>query len=1015
MKFVPLYIRSEYSMLQSTCSIDKLVKTAKEYGYHSLAITDEGTMHGTIKFYKACLKEGIKPIIGLKIPYTLNGVVSSILLYATNTSGYRNLMRLSSRYKTTNQPIDIEDLRKLSLGLIAITPGNESVVYAYLKNNNINELKQHLLILQSVYNNYLYVGITQTTLSDKQAIDYYVSSLSFPNIKLIALQPVFFINPFDEEAYQVLKSIKNNAVLTPLQESEVNSYLYTESEIEFIFSKYPHLLEETIKVSNLCDLTIEFGHLELPKYDSDIDADKYLLELSLAGLTKRFKSMHNPDVNKYYKRLEEEYKTITKMGFADYFLIVWDYVKYAKQNGIYVGPGRGSAGASLIAYCLGITDVDPLKYNLLFERFLNSERITMPDIDIDFPDDERDRVIEYVGKKYGNSKVAHIATFGTFQIKLAINDCARVFKLDDTRLKQLYKHLNNELKNEKHSSLSLEEVVKNSKVLTQLIDEYDDIARVVNNAIKIQGLPRNTSTHAAGIIITKYNLVNYTPLDTGLDGIYQTQYEASDLESLGLLKMDFLGLKNLTNISKTINLIKQDNPDFVMPKDEFDKNIFNMLAEGDVVGVFQLESGGMKNVIKQLKTSSLDDIISALALYRPGPMEIIPTFIKRKFGEESVSYPHQDLKDILKETYGTIVYQEQIMQIAVKFAGYTLGRADILRRAVSKKNKETLEKERISFVSSSSKLGYKKEVAEEIYNYIVKFADYGFNKAHSVAYAKLAYQTAYLKYYYPAYYMSTLMTSFIGSNNDIAIYHKEALRKNIKIYSPSINKSTNEFICYNGGILFPLTIIKGVGEIKTKEIIKERSNGEFKSFKDFIERCKDIIPLSIIENIIYSGALDEFKLSKKTMIDNAKLHIDLLDYQEIPGIIGVNYTDEEYAYGVLLEKEKEILGLNIKYNFFLQYASIYKSKNLVYIKDAVLNMPIKTLGIIQSIREITTKNNEVMAFAQLEDNISKIDLTIFPRVYNRLSNLVNGSIVIVYGNVGMRNQLQIVVDDIIII
>ena len=1014
MEFVPLYVLSEYSMLQSTCSIEKLVSYAKEYGYKSLAVTDEGVMHGTIKFYNACKKAGIKPVIGLKVPYNLNGVISNILLYAMDISGYRNLMRISSRYKTSNSPIDLEDLRKCSLGVLAVTPGNDSIIYNYLRSNNQIKIKEHLSLLNSVFNN-LYVGISLSTINDRNNLDNYYQNLNSIGAKMVAIQPVYYLTPDDLDAYIVLRSISNNGNLVNITESEANSYLYLSSEIEYLFNKYPELINNSKVISDKCDVEIEFVKFQLPKYSDEIDADKYLYELSILGLKKRLKQLPKVNTNIYIERLKKEYETIAKMGFADYFLIVWDYVKYAKKNNIYVGPGRGSAGASLIAYCLGITDVDPIKYNLLFERFLNEERVTMPDIDIDFPDDERDKVIEYVGKRYGASRVAHIGTFGTFQVKLAINDTARVYKTKDTHLKQILKILNAELENYKIHQPSLYDIIEKSDQLKQLMDEYEEINKVLNVACKLQGLPRNVSTHAAGIIITKYPLVNYTALDNGLDGIYQTQFEASDLESLGLLKMDFLGLKNLTNISKTIELIKLDNPEFSLPKDENDKEVFKMLASGDVVGVFQLESAGMSKVIKELNTSSLDDIISALALYRPGPMDIIPTFIKRKFGKESVTYPHEDLHLILKDTYGTIVYQEQIMQIAVKFAGYSLGRADILRRAVSKKKKEVLEQERISFVKSSINKGYDRSVAEEIYDYIVKFADYGFNKAHSVAYAKLSYQTAYLKCHYPTYYMSTLMSTFIGSNNDIVSYYKEALRKNIGVIGPSINESLNYFASVDNKILFPLTIIKGLGEVKAKEIMEERLKGKFESFKDFLIRTKDIIPFSLINNIIYSGALDSFKLTKKAMIESAKLHIDLVDYEDIPGMKGVTYTDEEYPYGILLEKEKEVLGLNIKYNFFKQYAHIYQTKHLAYIKDAKENMQIRTLGILSNIREIKTKKDELMAFALIEDNMNEIELTIFPRVYNRYPNLTIGSIVIITGVVTKRNNLQIVVDDIQII
>lgn len=1009
--FTPLYVRSEYSLLQSSCHLDELIALAKEYGYNNLAITDEGVLHGAIKFYQACKKNQINPIIGLKIPYVINGKTSQLLLYALGQTGYHNLMRISSKYKITGNPIDILDLKNFSLGIAAITSGNESICYNFIKNKDIENLKQHYSILSSVFD-LTYLGISLTTKEDKELFDSYYNIFNSITNKLVALTPVFYLRKDDLCAYQVLKSILNNGNLVNVTESEEHSYLLNEDEINELFFKHPDLIINTNNFASKCKLEIEFNHLQLPKFQDGISANQYLLELCIAGLNKRLKTLNNVNRKVYEDRLKYEYQTICDMGFADYFLIVWDYVKYAKNNKIYVGPGRGSAGASLVAYCLGITEIDPIKYNLLFERFLNKERITMPDIDIDFPDDLRDKVIKYVGKKYGASRVAHIATFGTFQIRLAINDCARVYKLSDTKQKQIIKQLNAEIKNFYHNQSSLKDIVETNDVLKQMMDEYDDIKKVLSAAMKIQGLPRNVSTHAAGIIVTKYNLLNYTPLDNGLDDIYQTQYEASDLEALGLLKMDFLGLKNLTNISDTIDLIRKDNPNFVLPKDEDDKETYRMLAAGDVIGVFQLESEGMKKVIMNLKTSSLEDIISALALYRPGPMEMIPHFIARKFGQEEVVYPHPDLKPILKETYGTIVYQEQIMLIACKFAGYSLGKADVLRRAVSKKKKDVLERERELFVSSSMKKGYSLKTANDVYDYIVKFANYGFNKAHSVAYAKVAYITAYLKCHFPTYYFSTLMTSFLGSESDILLYSKEALKKKIPLLSPNINLSQSYFLSYKGSIIFPLTIIKGLGEVKTKELIEERNKKEFSSFKDFIIRTKNLLPISVVYNIIYSGALDDFKITKKAMIENAKLHIEMLDYENMPGIKPINYTNEEYSYGELLEKEKEVLGINIKYNFFLKYTSLYKTKNLKHIGDAIVDSYIKTLGIIKDIKVIQTKNKDDMAFATLEDDVNKIELTLFPRIYNQFLNIKNGMIIIVSGNVSMRNQLQIVVEDI---
>ena len=1006
--YVPLYFKSEYSMLHSACKLSPSISLAKEYGFKSIAITDLNVMHGALKFYKECKKNDIKPIIGLHLDYTYNEQTSSVLLYATNMFGYKNLMKLSSQAKISNKPVDFDFLSKCSMGLILVVPTFENIIGKYLKNQLYKEAYNHLALLQTSFTN-IYLGVTMLTKEDKEMFVQTYNFAQNKNIDVVDVTPISFLNIDDSDVYQTLLSIASGGSLVNLTDRQFQEYMHSQEDMELFYSKYPEVLENTTKIANKCLVELEFSGYQLPKYSNEIDASLYLKELCYKGLKKRLIQNNVQNINVYEQRLLYELETIKQMGFSDYFLIVWDYVKFAKKSGIYVGPGRGSAAASLVSYTLGITDMDPIYYGLLFERFLNKERITMPDIDIDFPDDARDKVIEYVGKKYGENKVAHIATFGTFKIKLAIRDTARVLKTNENSLKQVLKVIDKTNKN------SLSEIVDSSDELLRLMNDYEDIDKLLTIATKIEGLPRNTSTHAAGIVMTSYDLVNYTALDNGLDGIYQTQFEASDLEDLGLLKMDFLGLKNLTNISKTIELIKLDNPDFIMPKEENDPQVFKMLATGDVVGVFQLESAGMSQVIMDLKTSSLDDIISALALYRPGPMDIIPTFVKRKFGLEQITYPHEDVYEILKETYGTIVYQEQIMQIAVKFAGYSLGRADILRRAVSKKKKEVLEQERISFVSSSVNKGYSKEVAEKIYDYIVKFADYGFNKAHSVAYAKLSYQTAYLKCYYPTYYMSTLMTTFIGSSNDIQAYYKEALKKNIGVLGPRINESLNYFISVDNKILFPLTIIKGLGEVKVKEIIEERLKGKFTSFKDFLVRTKDIIPFSLMNNIIYSGALDEFKLTKKAMIESAKLQLDLMDYADIPGMKQVTYTDEEYPYGTLLEKEKEVIGLNIKYNFFRQYAHIYKSKNLMYIKDIKENMQVRTLGILSSMRIIKTKKDEDMAFAVLEDNMSSIELTLFPNVFNRYQDLRTGVIVIITGTVQMRSKLQIVVNDIQII
>lgn len=1008
--FQYLYVQTEYSILQSACKIKPLIEKLKEQQLHSCAIVDEGTMYGTIKFYQECNKNNIKPVIGLKVKYHYNDKTNSLVLLAINNFGYQNLMKISSRLQLTNNNIDFEYLQKTTMGLIAILPYEESLVQKYLERNDAKNAIQTLELLREIYSDF-YIGLGIKSITNSNFIDNYFKLLKNYNYQFVALPKVSFINESDYDAYTTLKAIKNNGVFVEGIENDKNNYLHDVKSVETIYYNHHDMLENTSKIANMCNVQIEFGKYQLPLYESGLDSFAYLKELCSIGLEKRMQNFeYSYDKRKYYDRLNYELNVINEMGFSDYFLIVYDYVKYAKKNNIFVGPGRGSAPASLVAYSLGITEIDPLYYNLLFERFLNKERLSMPDIDIDFPDDRRDEVIRYVGKKYGKNRVAHILTFGTFKIRQAINDCARVFKLNDVKTKEIYKHLQAVNTYKVYDNPSLKTLIEASNDLQLLMNNYEDINKVLTIACKIQDIPRNISTHAAGIVITKFDLVNYTPLDEGLDEIYQTQYEAKDLEALGLLKMDFLGLKNLTNIAKTIELIRKDIPDFTLPKNENDYDTYKMMREGDLTGVFQLESAGMRKVIMQLKTSTFDDITHALALYRPGPMDIIPSFIRRKFNEEKVEYPHKDLEPILKETYGMIVYQDQIMLIACKFAGYTLGRADILRRAVSKKKKEVLEQERINFVESSVNRGYSSDTANMIYDYIVKFADYGFNKAHSVAYAKIAYLTAYLKCHYFAYYMSTLMTSFMGSSSEMLEYTKEATKKNVEVLNPNIKLSTDEFEVINGKIYFPLSIIKGLGEIKTKQCIEERTKAKFKDYEDFVERTKDFLAISLLENIIYSGALDDFGLTKKAMIENLKTIIDRSNYGFIKDMIKTDYTDEEFSYGILQEKELEVIGINIKYNFYQQFASFYSKYNLVKIANLSENKEARTIGTVKRVRETKTKNNETMAFVEITDDTSNIEIVLFPMIYQQIGKLQNGMILMISGKTQKRMTLQIIVD-----
>ncbi len=1005
MELVNLFVKSEYSMLDSTCAISRLVEKAKQQGVKTLAITDDGVMHGAIKFYSACLEKNIKPIIGLKVKYRFNDIESSILLYAMNNIGYQNLMKISSRIKVQNGYVEIEYLQKVSLGIIAVTCGR----YNFIFNNfetNYHFSVEHLNLLKNTFS-FLYLGISKDTLIEKEKYDKFKQFAEKMNVKRVALHEIAAINKEELIALDVLKMIRNQRYTS----DNVDYSFLSNNELTKLFSDDQEALKNTLDFERMCSIHIQFGEYITPRYDANIDSQGYLMALCQKGLYKRLKDSKITNVKlieRYNKRLNYELQVIHKMGFDDYFLIVWDYVKFAKKEDIYVGPGRGSAPASLVSYCLGITDVDPITNQLLFERFLNVERATMPDIDIDFPDDRRDEVIKYVGKRYGKERVAHIVTFGCFASRSAIRDVAKVLKLNEVRLKEILKCIG------KDSYRSLKEIYSENEKLKELCASYEDIGKVVKIAKMIEGLPRNTSTHAAGIVMTKDELVNYTPLDLGLNDIYQTQYEASDLEKLGLLKNDFLGLRNLTIIKNCIDLIKKDDSNFKIPKIYNDEETFKMLARGDTMGVFQLESAGIRKVLRELKVSSFEDITSAIALYRPGPMDIIPTFIKRKFKEEVVTYPHPDLEPILKNTYGTIVYQDQIMLIAWRFAGYTLGEADILRRAVSKKKKEVLEAERINFVNSSIKQGYTKEVAEEIYDYIVKFANYGFNKAHSVAYAVVAYETAYLKTHYPEYFFSTLMSSVIGSDSMMNEYISEARKRNINVLPPMVNYSGIIFESKNHQIIYPLIGITGLGAVKTQEIIEERQKGLFKDFEDFVVRTKNIISPTIVENIIYSGALDSFGLTKKAMVNNYKNILSKTQYAFINQLelLAIDYDIDEYPYGYLLEKEKEILGLNIKYNFMFEYEHLYQNSNIQKIIDAK-NMPYaKILGVVKKIKESKTKKDEVMAFCTVYDDSDTIEVTIFPNQYEKLNNLSIGQVFEITGKIEKRkNQLQLIVDN----
>jgi len=1009
-----LYTQTEYSMLESSLKIDGLVSVASQANYKALAITDNHNMHGVIKFYEACKKYGIHPIIGLKIRYEYEGEDSWLLLYAMDNRGYLNLMKIASRGKVMKTAIDLEFLRKTSRGILAVIPSEENrIVEAIFRGREVDALT-HFRHLEHVFD-LLYLGIAMQSENEIRFFDALNLFCDTNALRKVGINKTSFLDVEDIVVFKALQIIEGKKAMEDATLKEKNSYFLDVEEAMFRFSSHPELLEASEDIAKMCDVKLDFATYHLPKYplEEGASSDYYLQELCKMGLNKRLlgKTLR---IDEYKNRLLYELGVIKEMGFSDYFLIVWDFIKYAKNNKILVGPGRGSAPASLVSYSLGITDVDPIEHELLFERFLNPERITMPDIDLDFPDDQRETVIKYVGNKYGKNRVSHIVTFGTFAARSSIRDMARVFKLEDHKLNEILKLVPNT-----SVGKPLKEIVEESREFKQLIEENTDIRHVIEIAIKLEGLPRHTSTHAAGIIITKDDMVNYTPVDEGLDDIYQTQYEASDLEKLGLLKMDFLGLRNLTIIDKVVKEVQEKiNPDFKLSNIDFkDQKTYALIANADTTGIFQLESSGMRNVLRMLKTSTLDDIIVAIALFRPGPMEIIPTFIRRKFNHEAISYPHPDLEEILKNTYGTIVYQEQIMLIARKFAGYSLGEADILRRAVSKKSMDSMQKERANFIEKSMAKGYSEEDSNTIYDYIVKFANYGFNKPHSVAYAVIAYQMAYLKVNFFKQFMTVLLSSVMGSESTINDYINESVRNQVMVLSPSVNKSEKTFVSEDDGIRYPFSAIQNIGVSTTNDLLEERKSGLFTGYKNFILRTKGFLSKRVVEALIYGCALDEFHMTKKQMIEQYDNTIRFANYGDIleGKIIEPMVREDEFGYEILQSKEKEVLGVNIKYNFFRTYYGLREQRKLKMLKDISdisRGSKIEVLVMVRKIKEIQTKNKDLMAFLELYDDSGEIEAVMFPNTYDQFfKNISKHVVMIALGMVERRNEkLQFVID-----
>lgn len=969
MNYTALQVKTSYSILNSLNDIKKLVSKARDYGYKNLAITDEGNMFGVMEFYLECKKNDIKPIIGIEL-HILEYVV---LLYAKNISGYKNLIKLATI--VSDRELQIEDLEEYSSDLILVMPYN-----------GYNE---------EIYQIYYERFIGYSNIDDRNMI----------HDKAVFINNVSYLNEEDNEYLDYLVMIgegktlgeyafheKTGRHLLTLEEVKTNSL-----EEDIINTKY---------ISDNCNLELGYTAGLLPIYDKNINSQEHLRMLSHKGLLKRLNG-NVPD--EYMERLEYELRVIQEMGFSDYFLIVYDYVLYAKKNNILVGPGRGSAAGSLVSYTLGITEVDPIKYNLLFERFLNKERVTMPDIDIDFDADRRQEVIDYVTEKYGEKQVVGIITFNTLGAKQAIRDVGRVLNLKSNLIDSVAKMCGSDLRQSYQDNLQLKKLIANS----------EDVRKMYQIALHIEGLPRHISVHAAGVVMSNRNIDEIIPLYRNQLGMYVSGYSKDYLEPLGLLKMDFLGISNLTMVSRVIEDIRNDTRlNITFSNIPFqDKKTIELFNKGDTEGIFQFESAGMIKFLKQLKANNFNDIVAAIALYRPGPMDSIPEYIRRKNGRVKIDYIHPDLEDILKETYGIIIYQEQIMQIASVMAGYSLGEADILRRAMSKKKESIMLSEREKFVNNSIKRGYDKEVAVRVYDLILKFANYGFNKSHAVAYSLIAYRMAFLKVHFYQYFMIGLLNNTI--NNEIKTSGYIAMLRNnkIKVKKPDINLSMSKYIITDGEIICPLSIIHNVGNNITNMILKEREKGKFIDFIDFTKRMySQTVNRKVLESLIMASAFDSFDDNKKTLMNNLDEVLNYVELAQDAGLIEIPEPMidkfQEYSKDELIRQEFLLFG------FYLSEhpVSNYKDEHSLSTLDMnrYVDKYMELILEINNIREVVTKKNDVMAFVRASDEYKQIDLTLFPKIYKENRDIQVHDIVKVSGSVEKRlDNYQLIVTKIV--
>lgn len=1079
-KFVHLHIHSEFSLLDGANRIKDLPVRAKELGMDSIAITDHGVMFGAIDFYKACKKEGVKPIIGCEVYVAprsrtdkqpgIDNHYYHLILLAKNNEGYKNLSKLVSLsfvdgyyYKPR---IDREILEKYHEGLICLSACLAGEVNQALLSGQNEKAEQVALWHKKVFGDDYYIEIQNNGIKEQVLANQKLVQLARKlDIPLVATNDAHYLKREDAYNHEVLLCIQTGKRMSDEDRMKFDTdelYVKSPEEMAEYFKAFPDAIENTVKIAEQCNVEFEFGHTILPNYDVPPEYPThydFLKKLCDKGLKKRYGENLSEEIQ---KRAEYELSIIKKMGYVDYYLIVWDFIHYAKTNGIPVGPGRGSGAGSILAYAIEITDIDPIKYGLLFERFLNPERISMPDFDVDFSDERRQEVIDYVARKYGHDHVSQIITFGTMAAKMVIRDVARVLDYPYAEADALAKMIPNEI------HITIKKALEQNKELKERYDTDEQTRKILDIAMGLEGMPRQASTHACGVVITKDPVDTYVPLYVR-DGQINTQYIMTTLEELGLLKMDFLGLRNLTVIQNTIDMVKENHGiDVEFDQDMSDPKVYKLWQDGNTSGIFQFESQGMTNFMKELKPDCLEDLIAGVSLYRPGPMDQIPRYIRGKQNPGHNEYTHPSLEPILNVTYGCMVYQEQVMQIVRDLAGYSLGRADLVRRAMGKKKLDVMAKEREVFIHGQVdengnievpgcvRNGIDEVSANKIFDEMAEFAKYAFNKSHAACYAVVSYRTAYLKAYYPAEFMAATLNSYLGNLDKAPQYIDECKRLGIQILKPDINKSFEKFTVEDGKIRFGLGAIKNVGTIPVENIVKERKEkGEYKSFTDFCERVSELqVNKKCVESLIKAGAFQEFEQTRATLLASFETIIDTIQSENKKGFNGQvsmfdigtkqekedmekqKYKFEEYEEmpeKEMLSMEKEMLGIYIsghpleKMREQIMHSTNINSLDLSKIAEQadttkieentqqiqttkpkfVDGQKVKYAGIITSIKKKYTKNNKIMAFITIEDLYGTAKIIAFENaVINAGKSLIEENIVVVDGRLSIIDDQE---------